>query len=87
MVSHLVAEPPCCVIIGVLRRHFLSLPVPWWLLCSVQQPFPSTLHLTSLHLNPVPELVRLLHHLPLLKVIVDVMIHYHDFIMWLENCP
>jgi len=63
MVSHLVAEPPFYVIIGVLQRHFLSLPVPWWLLCSVQQPFPSTPNLTLLHLNPVPQLVRLVHHL------------------------
>lgn len=87
MGSHLVAEPPFYVIIGVLQRHFLSLPVPWWLLCSAQQPFPTTSNLISLHLNPVPELVRLVHHLPLLKIIVDVMIHYHAFIIWLDNCP
>jgi hypothetical protein len=87
MVSHLVADPPFYVIIGVLQRHFLSFPVPWWLLYSAQQPFPSTPNLTSLHLNPVPELVRLVHHLPLLIVIVDVMINYSDFIMWPDNCP
>jgi len=55
--------------------------VPLWLHCSAQQPFPSTPYLTSLHLNPVPELVRLVHHLPLLRVIVDVVIS----LSWLHH--
>jgi hypothetical protein len=28
----LAAEPLFCVITGVMQRHFLSPPVPWWLL-------------------------------------------------------
>ena len=72
MVSHLAVEPPFCVIIGALGpSKGTSCPLHWLGGCSIVPNSPFCLPLTSSHCTL---LVRLVHHLPLLKVIVDVMI-------------